>query len=206
MLIMNALTPTQCHLRRFFIAISLFSLSLALPFIASAAERNATNPIMPEADFIGEPGQAPRGWEVPHPNYLERIHALIVLRENPDGAGNIVHFETADSGKTVAMQSALEIRPEWVGRTLRISAEMRTDGLQVGSESWHNARVILSMKNTEGKVSYPSALSMTVSDIEWNFKSTSVLIEEDHQVLEFNVGLFNSKGVLQIRNFEVVLD
>lgn len=183
----------------------LFTGLLAFAFLwPASAQATQEESLMPETEFIGQPGKPPRGWLAPHPNYLEKIGAVIELREMPDGEGNYLVFETMEP-KTASIQTQLEILPEWVGSEIVISAELRAPELVPGEASWHNARILPAMEDAEGDRSYPTALSLDQPTTEWTPQTTRIPVTAGSKILHLNMGLFDCQGIFEVRSLQVTL-
>ena len=165
--------------------------------------------LLPEGNFTGSIGGYPRGWDVPHPNYLaDRNMAIQLVAPAADDKGNIVRFVNDSDPVTAAtMKSTVMIKPEWIGRFIRVEMDMRSERLVPGTEDWHNARLIVSYVRADGRQSYsPGALFLDYDQNDFVPKSLVWKIEPDAKALNLGLGLFNCKGVLEVRNLKITLE
>lgn len=110
--------------------------SLVTRSLLAQPEFGASVNLLPEGEFPGVHGVQPRGWNVPHPNYLTpRKMSIELLKPEADRPGNIVRFVNDSEPVTaVHMDTVLPIKPEWVGRTLIVELDMRSARLVPGTE------------------------------------------------------------------------
>lgn len=182
----------------------LLLVSSAAIFSAACLFGEVEENLLPEGKMVGSVGFAPRGWESPHPSYLDQIGASIEMVEEDDST--FVRLTNVDPEKSVSMKTVLEIEPDWVGQKLIISAGMRAADLVVGEQGWQTARIALSFKTPEGKTDYPQPLSLDMNQPEWLELTSEWKVPEGVVLLEINIALFHTTGTLDVKNLTVELE
>ncbi len=185
---------------------SVSSLFIALSLTVTAHAAQIEN-LLPEGEMIGSPGNPPRGWQVPHANWLQTRGATINLEKDPQEAGNYVAFTNTDNKALIRLQAQLEVKPAWVGRNLTYRLRIRGTEIGVGAESWHLAGLMLYYTDDTGKQRYsPGRLQLDVPTPQWRRLTGRWTVTPDAKILHIDIGLLGATGNIQIRDVELFFE
>ena len=177
--------------------------------LVAQTDINERMSVLPEGEFPGAPGGQPRGWSVPHPNWLgERGMSIDLLAPEKDRPGNIVRFVNDSKPlQPVSMGTSIIIKPEWYGKTMIFEMDMRSARLVPGVEGWHNARLIVSYVKPDGKLDYsPGALFLDYDQLTFVRKSIKWKVPEGAKQVNLGLGLFHCAGVFDVRDLVVTIN
>ncbi|HEV7300719.1 MAG TPA: hypothetical protein VGN72_15240 [Tepidisphaeraceae bacterium] len=157
---------------------------------ARAAEQVADH------DFSDAPvGGKPEGWSVP--NFMTPGKSQVVGGENP-----FVRFRNGEVTQVVAMERTVALPP---GTTFVIlSLKMRTEGVRLGSEGWHEPRVSMRWLNDAGEQvgGYPQMPNQR-ADGGWTTKTVEMDVPAGATKLNLQPGLWLCAGTLDIDDLSV---
>jgi endoglucanase len=163
----------------------LMSLMTVLAFVmgsltqVSAAE--AAGELFTNGDFLvdADGNGKPDGWPVPEGATWDAKAGTITC--------------TAKSGATVSIYRSVPV----AGMSeLKFHCRYRSENLQRGSENWHDARIILNIKDAAGKMlkPSPSAPHTTGTSADWVVKDLAIVLPSDAATVEILFGVFQADG------------
>lgn len=187
---------------------SLLAFLAAAAFTGPASAQVPPENLMPEGAMVGDLGSAPRGWNSPHPNYLNRIGARIALEQDTEDAGNFVSISSSDEKQIIRLQTQLEVNPDWIGRTFTVRARLRGTNIQPGSESWHGGGIRYYYTRTDDTIAHGGGgrLVIEVPTPQWRRITHRWVLPADAKIIHLDVGLFGASGTLHARDVEFILE
>lgn len=144
--------------------------------------------------FTAWTAEGPVGWSGWNPAVMTRC----------DGPGGLpaVRLVNEDPGAAVYLQQEVPLRPEW--RVVLVSARLRAQGLKLGAEGWHEARVALRFLGPGGSQvgGYP-AMPRLREDSDWILLEVLLDKPEGATHLQLQPGLWLATGTLELADLRV---
>lgn len=162
-----------------------------LALLGCAIASLAAADLLPNGDFADGDGDGkPDGWSIP---------AGAVW----DPAG-FVRF-TADGAATVQCYRAV---PVTGAGTVTVRCRLRSQDVKRGSEGWHDARIIINLKDANGAKVQPQPKPIVVTGTsDWVEREVDVTLPSEAVTLELLFGVFQaSAGTFDVDRIAVVTD
>jgi len=156
----------------------------------------SAGPVFPRGSFekLNSSGRSAEGWSRSSRKNIE-------LAEK-DG-NHWIRIKNDDPGSTVYIGAALKLNPDWYA--VRVSVRMKATNLKTGKEGWHNARLVMSFKDSKGKMvgGYPKQPRLK-ADSDWTELSAVLDIPKGAVVLYFQPGLYFATGVMELDDIKIL--
>lgn len=122
--------------------------------------------------------------------------------DGPAGISTAAKIESLRAEDIVTARRSLPIS-EYVGRTVTVTARIRTSGISAPPKAWNGVKVMLAVQNAEGVYDFPQATVAVDRDQPWREVSFSRFIPDNTVSLAVVVGLERVSGTLWVTDIRI---
>lgn len=122
--------------------------------------------------------------------------------DGPAGIASAAKIESLRAEDIVTARRALPIS-EYVGRTVTVTARIKTSGISTPPKAWNGVKVMLAVQNAEGVYDFPQATVAADSEQPWREVSFTRFIPDNTVGLALVVGLERVSGTLWVTDIRI---